>query len=121
DERAKLLGYSSHAAFVLEERMAASPETVNNFLNDLLHKAADFGRQDVNRLGQLAAADGIDTMMPYDHAFYAEKLREQQFDLSEERLKPYFPLENVLHAAFDAAQRLYGLKFRERNDIPKYH
>ncbi|MFT4062407.1 MAG: M3 family metallopeptidase [Edaphocola sp.] len=121
NERARLLGFPNHAAFVLEERMAGNPETVINFLDDLLLKAQPFGRRDVEALKPLATEDGIDDMMPYDHAYYSEKLREAKYAYSEEELKPYFSLENVLAAAFDAAGKLYGLTFRLRNDIPVYH
>jgi peptidyl-dipeptidase Dcp len=121
DRRAKLLGFGSHADFVLQERMAASPGNVFDFLNDLLHKARPFAGKDVATLQPLAAKDGIAQLMPYDHAYYAEKLREEQYDFSEEELKPYFPLQQVLHAAFAAAGKLYGLRFEERTDIPKYH
>lgn len=121
DERARLLGFPTHAAFVLEERMASNPDTVFAFLNDLLIKAKPHAGKDIEALKPLAAKDGIDTLMPYDHAYYAEKLREEKYDFSEEELKPYFPLEQVLHAAFDAAEKLYGLTFHVRNDIQKYH
>jgi len=121
DERARLLGFANHAAFVLEERMASNPQTVTDFLDDLLHKAQPFARRDVASLQPLAERDGIDALMPYDHSYYAEKLREEKYDFSEEELKPYFPLQQVLHAAFDAAERLYGLTFEERTDIQKYH
>ena len=121
DQRAKLLGFENHAAFVLEERMASKPDVVFDFLNDLLHKAKPFAGKDIEALKPLALKDGIDTIMPYDHAYYAEKLREEKFDFSEEVLKPYFPLNQVLHAAFDAAEKLYGLTFKEISDIQKYH
>lgn len=121
DERARLLGFPTHAAFVLEERMAATPDHVFNFLNDLLAKAKPHAGRDIEALKPLAAKDGIETLMPYDHAYYAEKLREEKYDFSEEELKPYFPLEQVLHAAFDAAKKLYGLTFHIREDIQKYH
>lgn len=121
DQRARLLGFDTHAAFVLEERMASKPDTVFDFLNDLLQKAKPYAGKDIEALKPLAAKDGIEAMMPYDHAYYAEKLREEKFDFSEEELKPYFPLNQVLHAAFDAAEKLYGLTFEERNDIQKYH
>ncbi|WP_353186324.1 M3 family metallopeptidase [Parapedobacter lycopersici] len=120
-KRAKLLGFDTHAEFVLQERMAATPDTVFDFLHDLLQKARPHAQQEIAALQALAAADGITQIMPYDHAYYAEKLREARFDLSEEALKPYFPLDRVLDAAFDAANRLYGLTFSERNDIQKYH
>jgi peptidyl-dipeptidase Dcp len=121
DERARLLGFDTHAAFVLEERMASTPDQVFTFLYDLLEKAKPYAGKDIEALKPLAAKDGIETLMPYDHAYYAEKLREEKYDFSEEELKPYFPLEQVLHAAFDAAKKLYGLTFQIRNDIQKYH
>lgn len=121
DERARLLGFPTHAAFVLEERMASNPDNVFTFLNDLLEKAKPHAGRDIEALKPLAAKDGIETLMPYDHAYYAEKLREEKYDFSEEELKPYFPLEQVLYAAFDAAKKLYGLTFHVREDIQKYH
>jgi len=120
-ERAQLLGFESHADFVLEERMAGNPQNVDRFLRDLLTKAKPFAIREVEGLSQLAKKDGIDKMMPYDHAYYAEKLREAKFNFSDESLKPYFPLHQVLEAAFEAARRLYGLKFSIREDIQKYH
>lgn len=120
-KRAQLLGFETFADFVLEERMAGSSKKVMAFLDDLFQKAIPFGEQDVEQLKPLAAADGIDEMMPYDHAYYAEKLRESSFDYSEEELKPYFPLTQVLDAAFLAANRLYGFTFLKRDDIQKYH
>lgn len=120
-ERAKLLGFGTHADFVLQERMASSPAIVLNFLNDLLAKAKPHAQQEIDQLKALAVKDGIEEMMPYDHAYYAEKLREAKFNLSDEALKPYFPLHRVLDAAFDAANRLYGLVFELRTDVPKYH
>lgn len=121
DQRAQLLGFADHAAFILQERMAANPENVFTFLNDLLEKAKPFAAKEIEALQPLAAKDGIDTLMPYDHSYYAEKLREARYDFSEEELKPYFPLQQVLQAAFDAAERLYGLTFIVRDDIQKYH
>ncbi|WP_257667105.1 M3 family metallopeptidase [Parapedobacter tibetensis] len=119
--RANLLGFGTHADFVLQERMASSPLLVFDFLHDLLQKAKPHAAEEVAKLQALAEADGISPIMPYDHAYYAEKLKEATFNLSEETLKPYFPLPQVLEAAFDAASRLYGLVFELRTDIPKYH
>ncbi|MFC6101853.1 M3 family metallopeptidase [Olivibacter domesticus] len=120
-ERAQLLGFESHADFVLQERMAGNPQNVDHFLHDLLAKAKPFALQEVDGLSLLAAKDGIDKMMPYDHAYYAEKWREDKFNFSDESLKPYFSLYQVLDAAFDAAHRLFGLTFSVREDIQKYH
>lgn len=119
--RAQLLGFGTHADFVLQERMAGSPAIVFDFLHDLLRKAKPHAETEIATLRGLAEQDGISPMMPYDHAYYAEKLREAKFDLAEETLKPYFPLTRVLAAAFDAANRLYGLTFTERSDIGRYH
>lgn len=120
-DRARLLGFDTHADFVLQERMASTPAIVLNFLNDLLVKAKPHAVQEIEQLKAVAKQDGIDEMMPYDHAYYAEKLREAKFNLSDEALKPYFPLHRVLNAAFEAANRLYGLTFESRTDIPTYH
>ncbi|OJX49604.1 MAG: peptidase M3 [Flavobacterium sp. 38-13] len=121
-ERAKLLGYASHAHFVLEERMAESPQKVNTFLNDLLAKARPAAEREFNQLTQFAKElDGIEQLEKWDGAYYSEKLKQQLFNLDDEKLKPYFKLENVLGGAFTVAGRLYGLTFVEINDIEKYH
>lgn len=121
-ERANLLGYQTHADFVLEERMANSPEIVKNFLQDLLSKSKKFGENDVNELKEFARKqDNIETLQRWDHAYYAEKLKQEKFSLSEEELKPYFSLENVVNGAFTIAKRLFNIRFEKRNDIQKYH
>lgn len=120
-ERARLLGFSTHAHFVLQERMASSPQIVNEFLHDLLAKAKPFAIKDIVQLKEMAAADGITKMMAYDHAYYAEKLREAKYNYSEEEIRPYFSLPLVQQAAFDAAGKLYGLSFTKRSDIAVYH
>lgn len=120
-QKAELLGYTNYAEYVLEERMAKSPDSVLNFLNELLTKAKPFAEKEIEALENLAKADGIETLQSYDHAYYAEKLRKQKFDLNDEELKPYFPLEHVQEAVFGLSERLFGLTFKERTDIPKYH
>lgn len=120
-QKAELLGYANYADYVLEERMAKSPSKVIDFLNELLVKAKPYADQEIEELKALAKADGIDEMQSYDHAFYAEKLRKAKFDLNDEELKPYFPLNQVQDAVFGLANTLFGLTFEERNDIPKYH
>lgn len=121
DQKAKLLGYENYAAFVLEERMAKSPQKVESFLHELLEKATPYSQKEIEELKTLAKADGIEDMQSYDHAYYAEKLRKQKYDLNDEELKPYFPLEKVQDAVFRLAKQLFGLTFEERKDIPKYH
>ncbi|PWN70320.1 peptidase M3 [Chryseobacterium phosphatilyticum] len=120
-QKAELLGYKDYADYVLEERMAKSPTKVIDFLNELLTKAKPYAAQEIEELKSLAKADGIEEIQSYDHAFYAEKLRKQKFDLNDEELKPYFPLNQVQDAVFGLAGKLFGLSFEERNDIPKYH
>ncbi|MXO34921.1 M3 family peptidase [Apibacter sp. B3889] len=120
-KKAKLLGFKTYADLILQERMASAPKLVYDFLYDLLHKAKPFAQKEIQDLKNIASRDGITEMMPYDHAYYAEKLRQEKFSFSEEELKPYFPLHQVLNAAFDVAKKLYGLTFIEREDIQKYH
>ena len=121
-ERAQLLGYKTHAHYVLEERMAQTPEHVNSFLNDLLAKAKPAAQKEFEELSAFAKKfDGIDQLEKWDGAYYSEKLKQQLFNLDDEILKPYFQLEKVLEGAFTIAERLYGIKFNEIFDIDKYH
>ena len=120
-QKAGLLGYKNFAEYVLEERMAESPKKVFDFLNQLLTAATPYAEKETAQLKELAKADGIDKMEAYDHAYYAEKLRKQKFDLNDEELKPFFPLEKVQDAVFDLAKKLFNLDFKEVTDIQKYH
>ncbi|MGV0923776.1 M3 family metallopeptidase [Empedobacter tilapiae] len=121
-ERAKILGYKTHADYVLEERMAKTPKTVLDFLNDLLTKAKPFAEKEIKELTAFAKeTDGIETLQRWDHAYYAEKLKQKKFSLSDEELKPYFQLENVIQGAFDVATKLYGITFKEIHNIDKYN
>lgn len=121
-KRANLLGYNTHADYVLEERMAKTPATVIDFLNDLLVKSKPFAEKEIAELADFAKRiDGIETLQRWDHAYYAEKLKQEKFNLSEEELKPYFQLENVEKGAFDIATKLFGITFNEINTIDKYH
>lgn len=119
--RANLLGYSTHAHFVLEERMAESPETVSAFLNDLLPKAKPAAEKEINQLLELAKKDGIKELQKWDSAFYSEKLKKQLFNLDQEQLKPYFKLENVIEGVFTISNKLFDLVFEEINTVDKYH
>lgn len=121
-ERANLLGYKTHAHFVLEERMAESPEKVLSFSNDLLAKAKPAAQREFAQLSAFAKElDGIEQLEKWDGAYYSEKLKQQLFNLDDEKLKPYFQLEKVLKGAFTIAGKLYGLTFTEVFDIDKYH
>ncbi|OYX85194.1 MAG: peptidase M3 [Flavobacteriales bacterium 32-34-25] len=121
-ERANLLGYETHSHFVLEERMAQNPDKVKSFLNDLLAKAKPAAQREFAELTAFAKElDGIDQLEKWDGAYYSEKLKQKLFNLDDEKLKPYFQLENVLNGAFTVANKLFGLTFTEFFDIDKYH
>jgi len=121
-DRAQVLGYATHAHYVLEERMAQTPEQVISFLNDLLKKAKPSAQKEFAELTTFAKKlDGIDQLEKWDGAYYSEKLKQQLFNLDDETLKPYFQLEKVLDGAFTIAQKLYGITFKEIFDIDKYH
>ena len=122
NERANLLGYKSHAHFVLEERMAETPEKVIEFSNELLQKAKPAAEREFKHLENYAKKlDGIDQLQKWDGAYYGEKLKKELFDLDQEQLKPYFQLENVIAGVFSIATKLFDLHFEEVFDIDKYH
>jgi Zn-dependent oligopeptidase len=121
-DRAQVLGYDTHAHFVLEERMAENPEKVKTFASDLLDKAKPAALKEFAELSAFAKKlDGIDQLEKWDGAYYSEKLKQELFNLDDEKLKPYFQLEKVLDGAFTTAQKLYGLSFEESFEIDKYH
>jgi peptidyl-dipeptidase Dcp len=121
-DRAQLLGYATHAHFVLEERMAESPEKVKTFSKDLLAKAKPAAEKEFADLTAFAKKrDSLEELEKWDGAYYSEKLKQELFSLDDEKLKPYFQLEKVLNGAFTIAGKLYGLTFTEVFDIDKYH
>lgn len=121
-ERANLLGYKTHANFVLEERMAETPEKVHSFLNELLEKAKPAAEREFKQLEDFAKKlDGIDRLEKWDSSYYSEKLKQELFNLDDEKLKPYFKLENVINGVFKVAENLFDLQFEEVNNIEKYH
>lgn len=121
-ERANLLGYPTHAHFVLEERMAETPKKVLDFLNELLEKAKPAAEREFAELEAFAKElDNIDTLQKWDSAYYSEKLKQKLFNLDDEKLKPYFKLENVIDGVFKVAEKLFGLSFKEVSTIDKYH
>ncbi len=121
-ERAQLLGFASHADFVLAERMAQSPTQVMSFLNKLFIPSKKAAEKDLAELRVFKKSmDGNDEVMPWDFAYYSEKLKEKKYKYNEEELRPYFQLENVVTGVFEHARRLYGITFKEVVDVPKYH
>lgn len=121
-QRAQLLGFKTHADFVLQERMAETPEKVNSFLNELLEKAKPAAEREFRELENFAKdLEGIDQLQKWDSAYYSEKLKQKLFNLDDEKLKPYFKLENVINGVFTVANKLYSLKFQEIDTVDKYH
>ncbi|RRJ93793.1 M3 family peptidase [Flavobacterium macacae] len=121
-EKARLLGYKSHSDYVLEEAMAKNPANVAQLLNDLWAPALEIAKTEAADIQKMMDKDGIkDQVKPYDWRYYTEKIRKQRFDLDEQELKPYFSLENVRGGVFQVTEKLFGLKFKQLNDVPKYH
>lgn len=122
-ERANLLGYKTHADFVLEESMAGSKDKVQGFLDELVTYARPAAERQLAELTTYAKAHGFtdDKLQSWDNSYFAEKLKKEKYDLDDETLKPYFKLENVLNGAFTVANKLYGITFNERTDIPVYN
>lgn len=121
-EKARLLGYKTYAAYVLEERMAGTQQRVQQFLSELLERAIEPAHNEVKEVVDFARREGADyELMPWDYAYWQEKLKQARYTFDEEMLKPYFRLENVQRGVFLLAEKLYGLTFRENSDIPVYH
>jgi peptidyl-dipeptidase Dcp len=127
-ERAALLGYPNHAAYQLEDESAGNPAAVHRILTELAPVALTRARRDAADMQRLIDAEAAAhqtasfALQPWDWAFYSDELRRARFDFDQAKVKPYFELEHVLHdGVFYAAQELYGLRFRERTDLPVYH
>jgi len=122
-ERAQLLGYENHAAFILEAQTAKTQEAVNERLATLVPPSVRNAQKEAADLQQVIESEGGDfDLAPWDWAFYAEKVRKARYDFDESELKPYLELDNVLQkGVFEAANKLYGLSFEERTDLPVYH
>ena len=128
DERAKMLGYPNHAAYVLADETAGSPEAVNDMLGQLAPAAVANAKREAEKLqamiDQEQAAKGEPSfqLQPWDWAFYTEKVRQAEYEFDESQLKPYLEMMNVLeNGVFFAATELYGITFKQRTDLPKYH
>ena len=120
---AQLLGYSSYADYVLENRMAENAANVNQLLDQLLTAYLPAAKEEVKAVQEMAArTEGKDfELMPWDWSFYSEKLRNEKYSLNDEMVRPYFKLENVTKGVFGLATRLYGITFEENKDIPVFH
>lgn len=121
-QRANLLGYKTHADFSLEKNMAKNPATVNKFLMDLWTPALNRAKSEVKEMQAIIDKEGKNfKLQGWDWWYYAEKLKKEKYALDEEMIRPYFKMENVRQGVFDLAQKLYGIKIIERNDVQLYH
>ena len=121
-EKARLLGYATHADYVLEKSMAKNPETATKLLNDLWVPALNMANKEAADIKVMMQKDGIkDEVQPYDWRYYSEKIRKERFDLDEQEMKPYFSLEKTREGVFTVCGKLYGLQFKPLNNVPKYH
>ena len=121
-ERANLLGYNTFADYALEERMAKNPENVNKLLDNLWSYAVPKAKEESAELLKMAKSEGdnISKIEPWDWWYYAEKVRQQKYNMDEEAVKPYFKEENVRDGIFAVANKLYGINFNPI-DVPVYH
>jgi peptidyl-dipeptidase Dcp len=124
EERAKLLGYANHAAFVLEQNMAKTPERVQDFLGQLWEPTLVKAKEEAAALQELMDRDlgaGKANLGSWDWWYYTEKLRQEKYALDDAALRPYFKLDNVRDGIFALCEKLYGLKFVAKPDLPRYH
>jgi peptidyl-dipeptidase Dcp len=122
DEKARLLGYGSFAAYKLDDTMAKTPAAVTSLLDAVWGPARRRVTEERDALQEMAVAEGGNfRLAPWDWRYYAEKLRKARFDLDESEIKPYLPLDSIIEAAFYTANRLFGLTFTPRTDVPVYH
>ena len=120
---ANILGYETYADYALEERMAKNKVTVNEFIKNLLEPSMAFAKKDVADVFAYAKKNGFEgkELMPWDFTFWSERYQEAEYSLNAEELKPYFQLENCIDAVFGLATRLYGITFKELDNVPVYH
>ncbi len=120
--KAAILGYPNYAAYVLYDQMAEKPETVHQFLGQLIPATANKTTEDARQIQAIIDKEKHFNLRPWDWNYYAEKIRKIKFDLDQNEIKPYFELNHVLQdGVFYAASQLYGVTFKERHDIPVYH
>ncbi|MDR1581933.1 MAG: M3 family metallopeptidase [Prevotellaceae bacterium] len=121
-EKANLLGYKNHAAYILEETMAQTPEAVNKFLAELWEPALKVAKDEAAQMQQLIDEEKKGQKLEaWDWQYYAEKVRQKKYNLDAEALRPYFQLENVRQGIFTLCNKLYGLTFEEVKNVPLYH
>lgn len=121
-EYARLMGFPSFAEFSLQDTMAKTPGRVDELLRAVWEKAVVRAGEERDALAAEAVSSGDNTeIMPWDWRYYSERVRKAKYDFDESKLQPYLELDQMIRAAFDTASRLFGLKFQERKDLPRYH
>ncbi|WP_425391797.1 M3 family metallopeptidase [Ekhidna sp.] len=121
-ELASLLGYPTFAHYVLEQRMAESPDKVIDFLNDLLERSLPKAKEEVEEIKAFIKKQGDEVeLQRWDWAYYSEKLRKEKYELDDELVKPYFKLENAIEGVFTTAEKLFGIRFKLNKDLEVYH
>ena len=126
-EMARLLGFESYAEYSVASKMAESADQVLDFLQDLAHKAKPQAQREFAELSQFAnecQADGevgANELMPWDVTYYAEKLRQQRYSISQEDIRPYLPVDTVIKGMFETVSRLFGVQFEEQAEFDRYH
>lgn len=121
-ERANLFGFDTHAGYILDVNMAKNPETVFDFLNKVWDAVLPIAKAEAAELQKMIDKEGGKFKLAHwDWWYYAEKLRKEKYNLDEEMLRPYFVKDNVRDGAFEVATKLWGIKFVQKTDIPKYH
>ncbi|MEX2488088.1 MAG: M3 family metallopeptidase [Pseudomonadales bacterium] len=121
-KRARLLGYESHATYMLDDRMARTPQAVTDLLDQIWEPATNKLRREAADLqARIQDEGGNFELEPWDWWYYTEKVRRERFDLESEAVKPYFKLEDVRDGAFEVARKLYGVTFKPVHDVPVYH
>ena len=120
---ANILGYETYADYALEERMAKNKLTVNEFIKNLLEPSMEFAKKDVADVYAFAKKNGFEDsqLQSWDFSYWSEKYQQAEYSLSAEELKPYFQLESCIDAVLGLATRLYGITFKELDNVPVYH
>lgn len=121
-EKARLLGFLNHAAFILDRNMAKNPETVYDLLQTIWDAALPIAKNEAADMQKMIDREGGNFKLePWDWWFYSEKIRKEKYDLDEEMLRPYFSLDNVREGIFLLSNKLYGITFKKLDSVPVYH
>lgn len=120
-EKAALLGFDDYVDLALQTRMAENASSVSDFLSQLAEAARPSADREILELTAYASQDGIEQLMAWDIPYYGERLRQQQYEISQEDVRPWFPLDRVLEGLFEVVANLYGLSIKQREDVEAWH